>query len=369
MRSFVDFQVLTASEHFAAAGEGAGEGLLAGVDPDVVHQLVLGLEGLTFPGALLPQARVVGLLRPANMLHRDVRDDVVDAGKHLLAEFLRAVLPGAAAAPEPVVQRVAVHPQAAVLLLQARWAAAVQVAVEGAGAVRRHVVHRAQRHVVRRAEVHVREVHGSVQVGRGGVHVGALVSRAGGCEGGHGAGVGGHRMMLIAGPDMSAAGAGVGGEAGGEEGVGVAATGGHMGAGSAAWHRHGVLMTGRRRKEVVIGTVGARHRPEGMIGRTAWKKVRVGRRRGLGGLVALRGNGDGGGGGKGRRVEVGLSRRRGQLEARSAGGGGFHGGCVVRVGVEHAVPKAKLAVNSVGGEWRVEAVGATRPASAPLLIG
>ena len=44
MCPFVDLEVLGAREHLAAAGERAGERLLARVHPDVVDQLVLGLE-------------------------------------------------------------------------------------------------------------------------------------------------------------------------------------------------------------------------------------------------------------------------------------------------------------------------------------
>ena len=79
MRPFVDFQILAPREHFATAGEGAGEGLLAGVHTDVVHQLVLSLERLALARTILPQARMVRLLRPADMLNCNVGDDVVDA--------------------------------------------------------------------------------------------------------------------------------------------------------------------------------------------------------------------------------------------------------------------------------------------------
>ena len=49
MCSLVYLEVLRAGKDLAAAGEGAGERFLAGVDPDMVHQLVLRLEGPSQP--------------------------------------------------------------------------------------------------------------------------------------------------------------------------------------------------------------------------------------------------------------------------------------------------------------------------------
>ena len=49
MCSLMYFEVLGSREHLLTAGQGAGEWLLAGVDPDVVDQLVLGLERSTQP--------------------------------------------------------------------------------------------------------------------------------------------------------------------------------------------------------------------------------------------------------------------------------------------------------------------------------
>ena len=79
MRPLVDLEVFTARKHLATAREGAREGLLASVHPNVVHQLVLGLERLALAGTLLPKTRVVSLLGSADVLHGDVRHDVVDA--------------------------------------------------------------------------------------------------------------------------------------------------------------------------------------------------------------------------------------------------------------------------------------------------
>lgn len=70
MRPLVDLEVLGPGEHLAAAGERAGERFLAGVHPDVIDELVLGLEGPAVTRASLPEARVRGALRSAHVLHR-----------------------------------------------------------------------------------------------------------------------------------------------------------------------------------------------------------------------------------------------------------------------------------------------------------
>ena len=67
---------------------GAGEGFLPGVHPDMVDQLVLGLEGSALPRAVGPVAAVVGDLWAADVVHGEVGDDVVHAVVRLLADLL-----------------------------------------------------------------------------------------------------------------------------------------------------------------------------------------------------------------------------------------------------------------------------------------
>lgn len=110
MRPFVDFEIFAPRKHFAAAGERAWEGLLAGVHPNVVHQLVFGFEGLTLARTVLPQTRVIRLLRSANMFDSDVGHYVVNAGKHLLTDLLRAVLSCAATTAQAVVHGISFDP-------------------------------------------------------------------------------------------------------------------------------------------------------------------------------------------------------------------------------------------------------------------
>ena len=94
--SLVDLEVLGAGEEAVAAREGAHEGLLPGVHPHVVDQLVLGLEGLALPGALLPVARVVRVLGAADVVDGEVVDDVVHGVEHLPAHLPRVrLLPAA----------------------------------------------------------------------------------------------------------------------------------------------------------------------------------------------------------------------------------------------------------------------------------
>ena len=107
MGPFVDLEVLGAREDLAAAREGAGEGLLAGVHADVVDQFVFGLEGLALARTLLPEADVVALLRAADVLHRDVGHQLVHGAESFVAALLR------------VAQLLGVDPLADELLLDA----------------------------------------------------------------------------------------------------------------------------------------------------------------------------------------------------------------------------------------------------------
>lgn len=70
--ALVYFQILRPGEHFAASLERARERFLAGVHPDVVDQLVLGLERPALALATVPEARVRRALGPADVLDGDV---------------------------------------------------------------------------------------------------------------------------------------------------------------------------------------------------------------------------------------------------------------------------------------------------------
>ena len=89
MGPFVDLEVLRPGKHFSAPGKRARERLLSRVDTDVVDKLVLGLEGLSLPHTVLPETRVVGNLRPAHVLHSDMRDNLMHRAEHFHAGFLR----------------------------------------------------------------------------------------------------------------------------------------------------------------------------------------------------------------------------------------------------------------------------------------
>ena len=83
----MDLQVLRPGEYFPAAGEGAGEGFLSSVDPQMVDQFVLGFEGFALPGTLLPVAGVVGLLGSPHVVDGEVGHDVVHRVEHLPAHL------------------------------------------------------------------------------------------------------------------------------------------------------------------------------------------------------------------------------------------------------------------------------------------
>lgn len=75
--SLVNLEVFRPREDFSASREGAREGLLSRVHADVVDQFVLRLKGFPFPWTFLPKADVAALLRSADVLHRDVVDQLV----------------------------------------------------------------------------------------------------------------------------------------------------------------------------------------------------------------------------------------------------------------------------------------------------
>lgn len=146
MSPFVDLQVFRASEHFSTAGEWTRERLFAGVDPNVVYQFIFGLERLAFPRAVFPKADVISLLRSANVLYGDVRDQLVHRAKSFVAALLG------------VAQLLGVDPLTDQLLLDALLP---HVTEEGTGVVCCHV------------HTHV-HIHGAVLVVKlcGGVGVG-----------------------------------------------------------------------------------------------------------------------------------------------------------------------------------------------------
>lgn len=70
MCSFVDFEILGSRKHFAACWKWTGKWFLPRMHPDVINQLVLGLERATIPWTPVPEARVRRTLRAAYVLHR-----------------------------------------------------------------------------------------------------------------------------------------------------------------------------------------------------------------------------------------------------------------------------------------------------------
>ena len=88
MRPFVDLEVLRPGKHLSTSREGAGKWLLSRMDPDVVHQFVLGLKWPALPGTPIPKAGVVGNLGASYMLHCNMCHYLMHGGKCLGAGFL-----------------------------------------------------------------------------------------------------------------------------------------------------------------------------------------------------------------------------------------------------------------------------------------
>lgn len=91
MSSLVYFQVLRARKHFAASRERTRKGLLPCVHANVVHQFVFGFEGLSLSRAFFPKAHVVALLRSADVLRGDVRNQLVHGAEGSAAAALLAI--------------------------------------------------------------------------------------------------------------------------------------------------------------------------------------------------------------------------------------------------------------------------------------
>lgn len=147
MRPLVYLQVFRPCEDLPAAREGAGERLFSSVHPNVVHQFIFCLERFALPGAILPEADVVGLLRTTDVLHRDVRDQLVHGAKSFIATLFG------------VAELLGVDPLADELLLDALLP---HVAEKGTGVVVGCHVHP---HVHIHGAVLVVELRGRVRVG------------------------------------------------------------------------------------------------------------------------------------------------------------------------------------------------------------
>jgi len=87
--AFVYFEILRPGKHFATPLERARERFFPGVHPDVVDQLVLGLERTALALASVPKARVRRALGTADVLDSDVRHDVLHRTEHLAARAHR----------------------------------------------------------------------------------------------------------------------------------------------------------------------------------------------------------------------------------------------------------------------------------------
>lgn len=53
----------------------------------MIHKFVFGFERLSFPGAVLPEADVVGLLRSPHMLHRQMGHELVHRAESFVARL------------------------------------------------------------------------------------------------------------------------------------------------------------------------------------------------------------------------------------------------------------------------------------------
>lgn len=79
----MDFEILRPSEHLATPLERARKRFFTSMHPDVVDQLVFGLERPALAFAPVPKTRVRRALWPTDMLDSYVRHDVLHGPEHL----------------------------------------------------------------------------------------------------------------------------------------------------------------------------------------------------------------------------------------------------------------------------------------------
>lgn len=81
MRSLVDLEVFASRKNLATVLEWTGKRLFTCVNPNVIDELVFGLEGLSVSAAFLPKAGVICALWPANVVNGDVGDNFLHGCK------------------------------------------------------------------------------------------------------------------------------------------------------------------------------------------------------------------------------------------------------------------------------------------------
>lgn len=89
MCPLVDLEVLTPGEHFATTRERTREGFLACMYADMIHQFILGLERTSTSRTAVPEARVSRALGSADMLHGQVRHNLVHGVEGFTARLAR----------------------------------------------------------------------------------------------------------------------------------------------------------------------------------------------------------------------------------------------------------------------------------------
>jgi len=87
VRSLVYLEILRPGEDFVAILKWTRERFLPGVHSYMIHEFILGLEGLTVTRATLPEARVRCALGSTHVFHCQMRYDVGKSVENLPAKF------------------------------------------------------------------------------------------------------------------------------------------------------------------------------------------------------------------------------------------------------------------------------------------
>lgn len=86
--ALVNLEIFASGENLAASWVWTRKWFLASMDSNVIHQLVLCLEGTSIARTVTPETGVIGALRAADVLHRYVGHYFVHRREDLVAGFL-----------------------------------------------------------------------------------------------------------------------------------------------------------------------------------------------------------------------------------------------------------------------------------------
>lgn len=83
----MNFQIFASRKHFTTTGKRTVKRFFPGVHSNMVHQFVFGLKRSTVSRTVLPITRVIRNLRPANMFHPQMTNNLRHGGEMFAADL------------------------------------------------------------------------------------------------------------------------------------------------------------------------------------------------------------------------------------------------------------------------------------------